>query len=768
MGVSIVLCWLILQISPATQGVNPANVTYSLFVFIHPPDADEPNNLAFDQGLSIIPAVELAVKHINERTDLRLPGTINSINVISKVSGCDRNSETVVSIVSSLREFVLGGDQPIAIIGPVCSEASQLVINTISKALIIPVLHCGTSPRLSEQSEIKPNAFGMISSADVLVDTLIRIANEEKWNWKNIAILYDDLKDNRLHTYETFIRKLNSSLELGYSNRITSPQISIDDISSARNIRIVVVFSSKELAHQLVCLVGQKEADFVFPIHQLIFIERSPTDFLQDDESDTTTNMGAHAHSSERSRSYCSQETMIKGLEGSVFLNQALDSVDPDIVTVSNYTVGQIKEQYKSILWEYSKAYNITLPESNFAYPYYDAVWTFILGLFIGLNSSKPLLASINDAILNNVSFQGISSWIDFSNRHHVTNPVSIDQAIGGTAIKKGQQNRSNLTYAPQTFVSDKFMTEDVAPHHALVALGFLLAVVLLLVTVIMQMMTIVYRNSPSLKATSAQLNHFIFLGCYLFLMSLLVDMFQKIFPSANDNVLCNLNIYSNMLGSCFIFGTILMKSWRIYRIFEHVFTTSRSHQRSLHIAALAAAILALALIMVALCIPALVLTPFRAEKTRISYDTSHSVPIQKLNTECHIETFTYVTIPLLFLLCVKFAAVILATLNRHIKRKHFQTTKKIVILVYLLTIMWSIGGPLIALFHYLDLSINITYAFYSCLLVTTVILCQAMLIMPSLMPLVLTRKDRDRGRLSHSSITNNRHLCIPILRIHE
>ena len=750
MRIPIIWCWLILQISSATQGVNPSNVTYSLFVFVHPPDPDEPYNPAFDQGVSILPAVELAVKHINERTDLQLPSSINSISVISKASGCDKNSETVVSIVSSLREFVLGGDQPIAIIGPICSEASQLVINTVSKTLIIPVLHCGTSPQLSEQSEIKPNAFGMISSADVLVDTLMRIASEEKWDWKNIAVLYDDLKDSHLQTYETFIRKLNSSQELGYSNRITSPRISIDKISNLRNVRIVVVFSSKELAHQLVCLAGQKGADFAFPIHQLIFIDRSPTDFLQDDN---TTTMGTHAYSSEGSRSYCSQETVIRGLEGSVFLNQALDSVDPDIVTVSNYTVGQIKEQYRSILSEYSKVYNTTLPESNFAYPYYDAVWTFTLGLFIGLNSSKPLLASINDAILNNISFQGVSSWIDFSNRHHVTNTVSIHQAIGGTAMKKGQQNRTNLTYAPQTFISDKFMTKDVSPHHAILAIGFLLTVVLALLTVIMQIMTIVYRNSPSLKATSAQLNHFIFLGCYLFLTSLLVDMFREIFPSTKVDVLCNLNIYSDILGSCFIFSTILMKSWRIYRIFEHVFTTSRSHQCSLHNTTLAVTILALALIMVALCIPALVLTPFRGEKTIISYDiTSHSVPIQKLNTECDIdiETFTYVTIPLLFLLCIKFAAVILATLNRHIKRKHFQTTKQIVILVYLLTIMWSIGGPILALFHHLDLSVNITYAFYSCLVVTTVILSQAMLIIPSLMPLVRTGKEKAQPHQYH------------------
>lgn len=112
MGIPIILCWLILQISSATQGANPATVTYSLFVFVHPPNynPNEPYSPAFDQGLSILQAIELAVKHINERTDLQLPGSINTINVTVKVSGCDTYSETVVSIVSSLREFVFGGE----------------------------------------------------------------------------------------------------------------------------------------------------------------------------------------------------------------------------------------------------------------------------------------------------------------------------------------------------------------------------------------------------------------------------------------------------------------------------------------------------------------------------------------------------------------------------------------------------------------------------------------------------------------------------------
>ena len=722
-------------------GTKP--ISFSLFVFV-----PLPNTLydqAFDQGHSIIPAVQLAVEQI-ERTDI-LPSHIN-LNIVVKESGCDKTSQTVISLVSSLREYVRRENIPIAIIGPACSEATLFVIDTLKKALSLPVLYSGTSPVLSETAEETPSAFGMLSSADVLIDTLIRIAVQEKWDWKNIAVLYDDTRDNFRRTYDTFISKLNSSQQLGYASRIALPQIPIDEII-ARNIRIVVVLSSKEPARRFVCRVRQKRDDFAFPIHQLIFLERSLNDFLGDGEGNPKFT---------RSSEECSEEIMTKGLEGSIFLNQALDSVDPEMVSVSNYTVGQIKELYKSALLERGKALNMTLPESSFAYAYYDAVWTFALGFRIGLNSTTPTLKTINAAILNNVSFQGVSSWIDFSNRHHVTNPISILQAKEGIAMERGRQNRSNLTYTPQTFISDKFTTENVIPHPAIVAFGFFFAIVLLLLTVIMQIMTIVYRDYPSLKATSAQLNHFIYLGCYLFMGALLVNTFRVIVPSANGSVLCSMNIYSSILGSCFIFSTILMKSWRIYRIFGHVFTTSRSHHCSLHIAALTTIILSLALITALLCIPALVLTPFGV-KTIKTYDISQWIPVEKINTECDIETFRYVIIPLLFLLCIKYVAVGLATLNRHIKRKHFKTTKQIVALIYMLTVIWSIGAPLLALFYYLDFSVNITYAFYSSLLVTTVILCQAMLIIPSLTP-VLTRRDKGTKRLSSGSIVNNK-FCV-------
>ena len=107
----------------------------------------------------------------------------------------------------------------------------------------------------------------------------------------------------------------------------------------------MVVFADKKPARQLACLAGQPEFNFIFPIRQFIFIERSLEDLLGDKNTEPS-----FVQRSGGRKYYCDNETVMRGLNGSVLLNQALDSVDPDAVTVSNYTVGQVKQLYKERL----------------------------------------------------------------------------------------------------------------------------------------------------------------------------------------------------------------------------------------------------------------------------------------------------------------------------------------------------------------------------------------------------------------------------------
>jgi hypothetical protein len=693
---------------------------------------DDDYDPAFDQGRSIIPAVELAEEQINAIKDL-LP--CFKLMTYIKDAGCDKPPKTALTTAGVIRSGLPSANIISGIVGPACSEDSLFIANTFnllrnfSRSLRLPVFYSGTTPYLSENAEAFPDAYGMTSSADVLIDTLMTIAVKEDWNWENIAVLYDETRQHFTQTYTAFANRFNGSQEIGYTRQITDSQIPLREIID-RNIRIMVVFADKKPARRLACLAGQQEFSFVFPIRQLIFIERSLEDFLGDKNAEPS-----FVELSTGKRYHCDNDMVMRGLNGSVLLNQALDSVDPDAVTVSNYTAGQIKQLYKERLD------NISLPESLLAYVYYDAMWAFALGFHSGYNGTQ--VDAVHNAI-KSISFQGVSSSIDFKERQHVSNDVIISQVTGSTLANTilYTRDKTNLTYSTETFISDKFKTEISVLHDSLAVLGFLLVIVLVIATLVIQILMMVYRDYPSVKASSSRLNHFIYLGCYLLTVAIAANTFRQTVPATNGNILCNVDVMSSILACTIVFATILAKSWRTYKIFNHVFK-SRSNY-SLRDGTLSILIIILTLLQVALFIPMLIVSPFQ-EATSFTYDTSRWPPIRRVQPMCTIQSVGYLILPIIFLLCIVLATVFLATLNRKIKRKHFHWTKEIIILVYTLTVMWAIGAPLLVLFHYLRLPQNFIYFFDTFLLTATVLLCQILLIIPFL---ILVAKGQNIKRL--------------------
>ena len=736
------------SILSASISCRSANITQFkplfLTVLVLVPFPGDDFHPAFDQGYSIIPAVEIAVEQINKRTDI-LP--IAKLKLRVRASGCDQPSKTGLESVKLLRELRADRQKPFGVIGPTCSEDSIFIANMFQRILNIPVFYSGTTPYLSENADDTPIAYGMISSNTVLIDALFKIADKEKWKWENIAVLYDETRESFKRTYNAFLRELmnNSQQVAGYHRQIADSQIPLREIIE-RNIRIVVVFSDKKPAHQLACLAGQSTVNFIFPIRQFIFIERSLEDFLGNENAEAS-----FVDMSVCERYYCDKETVMRGLNGSVLLNQALDSEDPDMPTVSNYTVGQIKEQYKERLSEYGQAMDpaMNLKGTSFAYSYYDATWALAYGLHNAiLNYSLPAVATIHEAIQKNVSFQGVSGWIEFKDSndpHHVSNRVDIVQVNGSTVVLIGtRRNESQTSYNPNSFISDKFTTVmSVSLHPALVALGFLTTVLSFLFTVSLQLMNTFLRQYPSVKASSPQLNHFIFIGCYLLQSAIVISTVRHLIPEFKGVVLCNLDVIAVVMGDCLILSTIFAKSWRTYCIFSHPFG---SH-RFLRDCTLSILIGIFIIVQMLLILPFLLISPFQKQVSSV-IDTSLFPPIRKLTTTCSVQSIGYMAFLLIFELFLTIATIFLATLNRNIRHTNFRTTRQILILVYILAIAWLLGGALLVMFYLLHYSDNIIYGTYTTLLVFTVFICQATLIVPALVNAVNAKcKARFRRR---------------------
>ena len=693
---------------------------YPVNVLLLAPFPDAEHKPAFDRGHAIVPAVQLAADQINRRNDI-LPSNL-SIVIHKGDSGCDKVSKTAVEIVRIIRELLVTKNGVVGVIGPACSEESLFVNTFFSQRFIniskgVPVFYIGTSPYLSEKANQTLNAFGIIGSASLSIHALIRIAEKEQWNWKNIAVLYDGSRGFFQQIYTTFIKQFKKSQQFGYTRQISDSRIPLTDIlDTAANIRIVVVFSGKKPARQLVCLAGQSTVNFVFPVRQFIFVERSLEDFL-DDKNAEPSFTELHEHKNY----YCDKETVMRGLNGSVLLNQALDSVDPDVVTVSNYTVRQVKEQYKEKLLQYSIAHNSTFLESIYAYPYYDAMWALAYGWHDAVDLNNTFAAA-NDAILNNVSFQGVSSWIEFRTNgdQHVSNPVRISQVDQSNATTITLYNKSNLTYSADVFISDELMAVNVLLHPFLITIGFMSAFFLLMFTAVVHVMNVVYRNHPSVKASSQRLNHFIFIGCYLYVVAMISFTIPRIVPEATGPVLCNMDPFCCISGYCFIISTVLAKSWRTYRIFNHPFKRTWF----LNDSSLALLILACGAMNLLSFTPLFILDPFKG-KVNSTIDKSQQPPIRVQTTICdhNNEPFEYISIPLTFQVFLTAATIFLATLNKSIKYSNFRNTKQIFVFVYLLVVTWTVGGTLLVILYHRDFSMDTIYPLYIALLVVTVVL---------------------------------------------
>ena len=101
---------------------KPFSLKFAVFV----PLPDVKNAPIFDKGHSIIPAVQLAVEQINNRTDIL---SFFNIDILVRDSGCDKASTTTIGTVSAIRELLPGKNGPIGFIGPACSEDSKFNCN---------------------------------------------------------------------------------------------------------------------------------------------------------------------------------------------------------------------------------------------------------------------------------------------------------------------------------------------------------------------------------------------------------------------------------------------------------------------------------------------------------------------------------------------------------------------------------------------------------------------------------------------------------------
>lgn len=697
----------------------------------------------YDAGHSILPAAQLAVDQINNRSDILAD---YNLELLVGDSGCNVDTNTYLSQVIQ----ILYSNKPVVgMVGPACSEASLAVaaLNTRERLGVVHVM-TGSIPLLDDREKY-PYTFGMISSSTSHVSVIFELMRLNEWN--RVAILYDIFRPYYFRTYLAFLDQLEENRRSGktqtnviFAGGITQTFFHLNEISD-NGTRVIIVMSSATPARRLVCLAAH--LGITYPAYQFVFQDRRVAHFISEEEEVTVNGYR------------CNRDMMMRGINGSILLHFGLTSIANETITISKLSVQDVREEYQRRVQDYGEQIGMNLTATDFAYSFYDAVWAMALSV----NNSIPQL---NESLLNisvfdtqtsevirnqfyNLDFQGATVNVKFNNQTgHVRSIVDIHQAdFGKMKLIKLWDGRELLNVTNSSlgeFVKDTFESRKVTLHLALVAIGLSVATITFAITVLLQVVIFIFHDYNSIKASSPRLNPIIVSGCFMITISIVVYTIQVGFlPNLTTSriagsVFCNVFAWCVNIGYTLIIGTILVKLWRLNRVFFHSF-----QKQFLSDKVMILIIAILMLLEVALCVVWVAVSPLTEVESRtLGKEGDMSVIIVELRCDTKYDWF--VGIVAIYKVLLTAVVVYYSIRNRSIK-KQFRSTRSVNVMLYAVTLLWGLGGTLWAILFVRRTEVNILYCIMLVLLTLTALLSLLFLLVPPIIPLVEERWHRGK-----------------------
>ena len=741
----VVICFtlLLLQAS-ANEGIH----NLSLVVM-----APFPDNITtgWSAGPALIPAARIAAEEINNSTEI-LPNF--NLQLIESDSGCGATTKVGISFLKDIYENK--DHQVVGIIGPGCSGAALRVSGITSKPQVslIHVTPSATSPELED--EHRNTTYATISSALSYVESFLALMELNGWN--RIATMQDIERLYFKQTHSKFLDFVKDSpnFTLADTLSIITGERSIIPLESLKTAkaRVVMVFAGSDAARKLLCYAYHR--NMTYPNYQWIFHDRTYGQLV--------TDVASFRVNDEVDKVTCSRENMTTATNG-VILNQfQLEPENKDVFlplfqkTYNKY----YNEDYMEELKEYKKDRKLAEDISPNVYgnSYHDAVWSMALALhnasLVGVDLKSYHHNKNNDTMiianaLSTVRFDGISGPISFrSETRSVASVINILRLAENEseAISLGTFDRTRerklIVKSEEGFINDTYQVTYIRIHTALGSFVILLTLVFLVFVFAFQIINIIWYHQSSIKATSPNLTHLIFSGCYLFsifvILYSVIEMSDRVSTERNSTVIfsvaCNTMVWCLLLGYSLIFGTVCAKAWRVYRLFKHF--RNKSPTGLLSDNALVMLVILLLLLDSIICISWNVLDPL----TIRAVESSNTADGGAYEFQCTCRFWNYwIGSIVAYKGILIISLMVISILNRRIKRKNFQHTRNTNLLIYSVTMMGGVGIPLYFLLR--NGSIYSGYMIFSIILLSTVVICCLTLFLPPVL-LIVRRNQRN------------------------
>ncbi len=739
----------------STNGKKEKQVLYILAMAPYPTE-DPLHDPSWPGGPAVIPGVLLAIEHINCNSSI-LPDY--RLEVIISDGGCQWTTRAFANLTSNvyLNQSITSDHNVVGIVGGGCSESALVVAKHVTRdpLSLVQISPSATSPVFVTDIDLYKNTVRLTTNAfrfkNVFMDIILNNGYSE------VAMLYDFQRRYMLEVSSAFVKALNDvNVTVTMNGPILEHFVEKPLEKLRGHNRLIFVFAGRDLANEVLCLAFIK--GMLYPDYQLIFINRRVDNFLKDVNVTHPLTREVLAQCSE-------QEMAQASLTATIFEPRlAREKNDRNTVTVSGYTYNEIDCQYSQALKKHTQSLkNKTVIETEYHNAYYDSTWALAMSLHnsqpeVNLSSYKYGQPRNTEVILDrlfNLSFEGAVGKVQFSRNTFDTQEVSVvniyqqrvvdnnsieSLVVASYSYEKGQDD----TFQNAKFVNSSVFNKEPIIIHPPIELGWAVIAVTIIVFIVIGLLHFInwtWADAKHVKATSPQLNNLIFSGCYLLLLGVLSYTLFSVFlieTSTPDplnriwfSVMCNVQLWVFTYAVSLIFGTICMKTWRIWRIFSHFSSTPLRFAGDVILVGFVVVLITIDTVYLTVWISVNPLQLFLVGSETSKIATCGSVD----------ETTVWAVVLVCYKLLLIGFALFLSVKTRKISKLEFKQTKSINALIYIQLFNFTLGiAPYAIVTKSLksnEEAVITAYVLYCVSLILATIFCIIFVFLPPIYPLI-------------------------------
>jgi gamma-aminobutyric acid type B receptor len=546
----VLICFFLITAGSNQQAANESNgkLTVTILGLFAMSSNNQRDDIA--QGRAIEAATKLAIREVSSTPYMLQDVQLSLLTIDTE---CDS-----ARAVWSITNYIFNYSKPVIILGPPCTASANLLVSITDRHTnILSASYETTSIELLNY----PSCYQFNPVYIDLYNGLHKLLVH--FNWQRVCLINEKephyvLAVEKLYEYIEVLKRINNGLS---DFNITETIFDLDSIFGY--CRIFVVLSTPSYFRRILCdaIKANIFDEFYYDdFYQWIFLGSVTSDIIK--SNDTT----------------CSEKDLKNFIQSTIVIDF---NTSNEYLTDFGMKLG-------------NEINNISRYDIEISARAYDAIWTFALGM----NNSRSynLLQYFNDTLkqsINSLNFQGVSNGINFNSlRHHILSDIVISQwqedDIVPIALIKADGETDWMYYANNTFTwpngmppvdNIQYFKETLPGEVSVSLLG--ISIIGCIAVFVIFCINVYFRGTDVIKGSNVHINNIILIGLCIgflsiFFITLIASDYSEEDASEYNSIFCNVSCWLINLSFTIAFGSMVIRTWRIYIVFRNPWTKTR------------------------------------------------------------------------------------------------------------------------------------------------------------------------------------------------